>query len=89
MEINETLDTRGMLCPMPVLETAKKVKAMNNGEVLEILADDEGAVLSGCGTCGRFRGVGRKDKIEGATVSGLATLTKFIKEADRFITFGY
>lgn len=44
MKVKETLDARGMLCPMPVLETAKKMKQFKPGEVLEILADDEGAI---------------------------------------------
>ena len=44
MEIKETLDARGVLCPMPILKTAKKMKELYGGEILEILADDEGAI---------------------------------------------
>ncbi|HDS08679.1 MAG TPA: sulfurtransferase TusA family protein [Firmicutes bacterium] len=44
MEIKETLDTRGMVCPMPVLKTAKRIKEVAKGVLLEVLADDEGAI---------------------------------------------
>ncbi len=44
MDIKITLDARGMLCPMPVLQTAKKIKEIQQGEILEVLADDEGAI---------------------------------------------
>jgi tRNA 2-thiouridine synthesizing protein A len=36
------LDCFGLLCPMPIIETAKKIKEMNLGEVLEVRATDEG-----------------------------------------------
>jgi len=42
MTANETLDCYGLLCPMPIVETAKKIKEMNIDEVLEVLSTDEG-----------------------------------------------
>ena len=44
MEFNvaATLDTVGMLCPIPVYLTNKKIKELQPGEVLEVLSDDEG-----------------------------------------------
>lgn len=39
-----TLDAKGLNCPAPVLHTKKKIKDMDSGEVLEILATDPGAV---------------------------------------------
>ena len=37
-----TLDTIGMLCPIPVYLTSKKIKEMSRGAVLEVISDDEG-----------------------------------------------
>lgn len=39
----KTVDARGMYCPGPVMETAKAIKQINVGEVLEILATDPAA----------------------------------------------
>jgi len=38
----EKLDCYGLLCPMPVIQTAKKIKEMKVGEMLEVRATDEG-----------------------------------------------
>jgi len=38
-----TLDTVGLLCPMPIVELARKMKDLRSGDILEVLADDEGA----------------------------------------------
>jgi tRNA 2-thiouridine synthesizing protein A len=40
---DETLDCVGLYCPMPVVQTAQKLKGMALGQVLEIIADDPGA----------------------------------------------
>ena len=37
-----TLDTFGLLCPMPIVKTAEKIKEIEIGQVLEILSTDEG-----------------------------------------------
>jgi len=38
----ETLDTRGLLCPMPVIKTQNKIKTMESGETLLVIATDPG-----------------------------------------------
>jgi len=43
MDKNATLDARGLMCPMPIVHLAKKVKEMKTGQILELLADDVGA----------------------------------------------
>ncbi|MEM4138696.1 MAG: sulfurtransferase TusA family protein [Sulfolobaceae archaeon] len=43
VKVSRTLDLRGMYCPGPVLETAKAIKQINIGEVLEVLATDPAA----------------------------------------------
>jgi tRNA 2-thiouridine synthesizing protein A len=37
---NKTLDARGLQCPMPVAKTSKEIKALEVGEILEVLATD-------------------------------------------------
>lgn len=36
------LDTFGLLCPMPIIKTAARVKRLNKGDVLKVLSDDPG-----------------------------------------------
>jgi TusA-related sulfurtransferase len=35
----EILDVRGEICPVPLVETVRKLKTMKNGEVLKVLSD--------------------------------------------------
>ena len=42
MKVDTTLDCVGLYCPMPIAQTAKKLKELKAGQVLEVLADDEG-----------------------------------------------
>jgi len=37
-------DARGLLCPMPVVKTAKEMKTLQAGQVLKVLATDRGAI---------------------------------------------
>ena len=38
------VDARGLSCPMPVVKTAKAMKAMAPGQVLKLMATDLGSV---------------------------------------------
>jgi tRNA 2-thiouridine synthesizing protein A len=42
MKADRTLDCIGLYCPMPIVKTAKKIKELKIGEVLEVVADDKG-----------------------------------------------
>ncbi|MGB6340194.1 MAG: sulfurtransferase TusA family protein [Candidatus Aminicenantaceae bacterium] len=42
MFADETLDCYGLLCPMPIIQTAKKIKEMELGEILEVVSTDAG-----------------------------------------------
>lgn len=42
MTSDQTLDCYGLLCPMPIIQTAQKIKQMKVGEILEVLATDKG-----------------------------------------------
>ncbi len=45
MEFDEDLDARGLLCPLPVLKAAKRMRALAPGRVLRLLADDPAAIV--------------------------------------------
>jgi tRNA 2-thiouridine synthesizing protein A len=40
---DETLDCRGLSCPMPLLKTKKTMKKLKPGQILEILGTDPGS----------------------------------------------
>lgn len=42
MKADTTLDCIGLYCPMPIVNTANKLKELEIGQVLEVLSDDEG-----------------------------------------------
>ncbi len=42
---DDTLDTCGLLCPLPVLKAAKRLRAMSPGQTLKVLADDPAAII--------------------------------------------
>jgi TusA-related sulfurtransferase len=42
MKSDVKLDCFGLLCPMPIIQTAKKIKELKVGEVLEVVSTDEG-----------------------------------------------
>ena len=40
---NETLDARGLSCPMPIVKSMQAIKKIKVGQVLEILTTDPGS----------------------------------------------
>ena len=42
IKADQTLDARGLSCPMPVLKTKKAIETLKSGEILEILSTDPG-----------------------------------------------
>jgi TusA-related sulfurtransferase len=42
MHADETLDCYGLLCPMPIIQTAKKIKELEIGQILEVVSTDDG-----------------------------------------------
>lgn len=70
MTENETLDTSGLLCPLPVLKARKRLKAMAPGAVLRLIATDPAAVIDiphFCAESGHTF-LGTEDGQDGATV---------------------
>lgn len=45
MHADAKLDCFGLLCPVPIIQTAKKIKEMKVGEVLEVTSTDQGIKL--------------------------------------------
>lgn len=45
MDIDEELDATGLLCPLPVLKAAKRLRALPSGGLMRLLADDPAAVV--------------------------------------------
>lgn len=45
MEWDEDVDALGLLCPLPVLKAAKRLRGMETGTVLRLRADDPAAVV--------------------------------------------
>ena len=45
MEVTETLDATGLLCPLPVLKLRKRLKSLADGQILELMADDPAAII--------------------------------------------
>jgi len=43
LQKDATLDAKGLMCPMPIVQLAKKIKEMKSGQILELVADDIGA----------------------------------------------
>ena len=42
MKADQSLDCIGLYCPMPIVNTADKIRELKTGEVLEVIADDRG-----------------------------------------------
>ena len=42
--IDKSIDCKGLLCPLPVVQTKRAIKNMEVGQVLEMIATDPGAV---------------------------------------------
>jgi TusA-related sulfurtransferase len=45
MKADQSLDWRGLYCPMPIVKTVERFKQLKQGEVLEVIADDKGIKL--------------------------------------------
>ena len=44
IQAKTVVDARGLLCPMPVVKTAKAMKELEAGQVLKLLSTDRGSV---------------------------------------------
>lgn len=64
---DEVLDCRGQFCPMPILNTKKKMQSIQPGQILEILGTDSGTIRDLPAWCKRtgneFLGYEEKDGV--------------------------
>lgn len=44
VQVTETLDCRGLLCPLPVYKAGVVLNRLSDGEVLELVTTDPGAL---------------------------------------------
>jgi len=48
---DQTLDAKGLNCPLPILKTKKAIKGMSSGQILEVMATDPGSVADMSAFC--------------------------------------
>jgi tRNA 2-thiouridine synthesizing protein A len=49
--IAESLDARGLNCPLPILRARKAINGLNPGDILEVTATDPGSVKDMAAFC--------------------------------------
>jgi tRNA 2-thiouridine synthesizing protein A len=42
--VDQTLDCRGLNCPLPILKTKKAIDGMSSGQVLKMISTDPGSL---------------------------------------------
>ncbi|GAB4412763.1 MAG: sulfurtransferase TusA family protein [Sideroxydans sp.] len=52
-EYDETLDVRQLACPLPILRAKKALAQMASGQVLRVVATDQGAPKDFADFCGK------------------------------------
>ena len=53
MKADATLDCMGLYCPMPIMRTKVRLDGFESGQVLEVLADDQGVKADMAAWCRR------------------------------------
>jgi tRNA 2-thiouridine synthesizing protein A len=51
MESKQTLDARGLNCPLPILRTKKTLNTLQSGETLKVVATDPGSLKDMAAFC--------------------------------------
>ena len=42
LRADNTIDTTGLYCPVPIVKTAERIKELDTGSILEVISDDGG-----------------------------------------------
>ena len=45
LNISQTLDQKGLLCPLPIINTAKEIAKLSSGDILKVITTDPGAPI--------------------------------------------
>ncbi len=48
---DQTLDAKGLNCPLPILKTKKMLKSMTSGQTLQVMATDPGSIADMTAFC--------------------------------------
>jgi len=80
-EIADTLDVKGLNCPMPVVKAKQAIDALEPGEILEVLATDPGSVSDIDGWAGSTAGVELLDQTE-AEEDGTTVYYHYVRRVD-------
>jgi len=64
IDVTETLDVKGVNCPMPIIETKQAIDGLPAGSVLEVLATDPGSMSDIEGWANSAGGVELVEQIE-------------------------
>lgn len=51
LEISQTIDARGLSCPMPIVKIAQAVKSIPSGAIVELLSTDIGSIKDVAAWC--------------------------------------
>ncbi len=63
-EITETLDVKGLSCPMPIVKTKQAIDPLVTGDVLEVVSTDSGSMSDIKGWAAGTAGVSLLDQSE-------------------------
>lgn len=44
VQTTQTIDARGLSCPMPIVKAAQAIRSIASGDLIEVLATDPGSV---------------------------------------------
>ena len=66
--VTETLDVKGLSCPMPIVKTKQAIDDLEAGEVLEVVSTDSGSVSDIQGWADGTDGVSLLEQVEGEDV---------------------
>lgn len=74
-----------------VFNLAKEIQSPQERNLAGMMAElvRKGAKIRGCGTCAKFRGLKMADVIEGTKLAGIVVFSNYLKECDRFLSFGF
>jgi len=51
LSISDTIDARGLSCPMPIVKTAQACRVVSAGSIVELLATDPGSTKDVAAWC--------------------------------------
>jgi tRNA 2-thiouridine synthesizing protein A len=51
IEITQSIDARGLSCPLPIVKTAQAMKTLSSGATVELVATDHGSIKDVAAWC--------------------------------------